>query len=170
AIAAALADLGVDEDALVGIGKLAALAAAPLLRSAGLIVDESRDALRLGQRPLHGHQLAAMMRRNAIGQTVGALVLIRLVRDHLDAADALCQKLLRNLRDADSSVELLPARHGDGVVVENFESDVRTGRHGRSDGKAAGVQIRAVAEILKDVLALRERRLADPVGALAAHL
>src|SRR5690606_10945373 len=96
AIAAALADLGVDEDALVGIGKLAALAAAPLLRIAGLIVDESRDAFRLGQRPLHGHQLAAMMRRNAIGQTVGALVLIRLVRDHLDAADALCQKLLRN--------------------------------------------------------------------------
>ena len=34
----------------------------------------------------------------------------------------------------------------------------------------AGMVVGAVAEILEDVLALRERRLADPLRALAAHL
>ena len=44
AIAAALADQLVDDDALVGIGKGAALAAAALLGGAGLVVDQHRDA------------------------------------------------------------------------------------------------------------------------------
>ena len=34
----------------------------------------------------------------------------------------------------------------------------------------AGMVVGAVAEILEDVLALGERRLADPLRALAAHL
>ncbi len=34
----------------------------------------------------------------------------------------------------------------------------------------AGVIVGAVAEILENVIALGERRFADPVGALAAHL
>ena len=44
AIAAAFADQLVDDDALVGIGKGAALAAAALLGGAGLVVDQHRDA------------------------------------------------------------------------------------------------------------------------------
>ena len=48
AIAAAFADELVDDDALVGIGKRAALAAAALFGRAGLVVDQHRDA---GHRP-----------------------------------------------------------------------------------------------------------------------
>ena len=39
-----------------------------------------------------------------------------------------------------------------------------------ADRQAARMQVGAVAEVLEHVPALRERRLADPVGALAAHL
>ena len=46
AVAAAFADEFVDEDALVGIGIFAALAPAPLLGRAGLIVDQHRGARR----------------------------------------------------------------------------------------------------------------------------
>ena len=49
AIAAALADQFVDDDALVGIGIGAALAAAALFGRAGLVVDQHRDALDLAQ-------------------------------------------------------------------------------------------------------------------------
>src|SRR5258708_12433795 len=49
AIAAALADGLVDEDALGRIGVLAALAAAALLGGAGLVVDQDRDAGHLTQ-------------------------------------------------------------------------------------------------------------------------
>jgi hypothetical protein len=39
-----------------------------------------------------------------------------------------------------------------------------------ADGEVAGMIVGAVAEILEHVVALTERRLTDPVGALAAHL
>ena len=39
-----------------------------------------------------------------------------------------------------------------------------------ADRQRAGVVVGAVAEILEDVRALGERRLADPLRALAAHL
>ncbi len=51
----------VDEDALVGIGERAALAAAALLGRAGLVVDEHGDALHLAQLALHGVEFAAVM-------------------------------------------------------------------------------------------------------------
>src|SRR6185312_11109635 len=53
AIAAALANTLIDEDALVRIRVKTALAAATLLRRAGLVVDQDREALDLAQAPLH---------------------------------------------------------------------------------------------------------------------
>ena len=41
--------------------------------------------------------------------------------------------------------------------------------HGGADGQRAGVEERAVAEVLDQVVALDERRHADPLGALVAH-
>ena len=63
----------------------------------------------------------------------------------------------------------LAAGHGDGVVVEDLVGDVDAGRAREAQRQHAGVVVGAVAEVLEDVLALRERRLADPLRALAAH-
>ena len=64
----------------------------------------------------------------------------------------------------------LPAGHGDGVVVEDLVGHVHAGRARRTNGEAAGVDVGAVTQVLEHVLGLGEGRLADPVGALAAHL
>ena len=53
AVAAALADQVVDDDALERIGEGAALAAAALLGGAGLVVDQDGDARHLAQLALH---------------------------------------------------------------------------------------------------------------------
>ena len=61
AIAAAFADQFVDEDALVGIGKGAALAAAALFGGAGLVVEQHRHALDVAQLALHEVEVVAVM-------------------------------------------------------------------------------------------------------------
>src|SRR3569833_438966 len=61
AIAAAFADELVDEGALGGVGIEPALAAAAILRGAGLIVDHDREAPDVAQLALHGVELAAVM-------------------------------------------------------------------------------------------------------------
>ena len=68
AIAAALADQFVDDDALVGIRKRAALAAAALFGRAGLVVEQHRDALDLAQLALDEVEVVAMMERRAGGK------------------------------------------------------------------------------------------------------
>ena len=98
-------------------------------------------------------------------------IFVRLVGDDDDAAwrprpppgAAICG-------DRQAAVERLAAGHRDRVVVEDLVGDVDAGRDRGADGEAAGVVVGAVAEVLEDVAAGRERRLADPVGALAAHL
>src|SRR6202020_2598396 len=60
AIAAALADRIVDEDALGRIGKFAALAAAALFRRTGLVVDQHREAGDVAQLALRGVEIIAM--------------------------------------------------------------------------------------------------------------
>ena len=67
AVAAAFADVGVDEDAAVGVGELAALAAAALLGGAGLDVDDRRDALRLLHLALDEVELGARAHGDAGG-------------------------------------------------------------------------------------------------------
>ncbi len=74
------------------------------------------------------------------------------------------------LRGGEAALVGLAAGHGDGVVVEDLVGDVDARREGGADRERAGVVVGAVAEVLEDVRALRERRLADPVGALAAHV
>ena len=65
---------------------------------------------------------------------------------------------------------LLAAGHRDDAVEQNLEGDVRLGRHRETYGERARMVIGAVAEILEHMGARRERRLADPVGALSAHV
>src|SRR6201985_13590 len=65
AIAAAFADEVVDENALGRIGIEPALAAAALLGSAGLVVDQNREALDLAQLLLQRVHVAAVMHGGA---------------------------------------------------------------------------------------------------------
>src|SRR5436309_2627275 len=65
AVAAAFADALVDEDALRRIGIEPALAAAALLRSTSLVVDQDGEALDLAQLLLHRVEFAAVMNGRA---------------------------------------------------------------------------------------------------------
>ena len=169
AVAAALAHGRVDEHALVGIGEQAALAAAALLGGAGLVVDQHGDARHLAQLLLQALQLAAVVDRHAL-RDGAERILVRLVGDDDDLLDALGQHLVDDHRHGHAAVERLAAGHGHGVVVEDLEGHVDAGRPRRADGQAAGVDVGAVAQVLEHVRRLGEGRLADPVGALAAHL
>ena len=88
AIAAAFADQFVDEDALVGIGKGAALAAAAFFGGAGLVVEQHRDAFDVAQLALDEIEFVAVMDGGA-GREFGlAGIFVRLVGDDGDALDA----------------------------------------------------------------------------------
>ncbi len=170
AIAAALADRLVDEDALAWVGELAALAPAALLGGAGLVVDEHADAWHLAQLALHRVELVAMENLDAHGEAGIGGIFLGLVGDDDDALDALGGDLAGDLRHAQMAVDGLAAGHGDGVVVEHLVGDVDAGRDRGADGQKAGMVIGAVAEIGEDVRRLGEGRLADPGHAFAAHL
>ena len=64
----------------------------------------------------------------------------------------------------------LAAGHGHRVIVEDLVGDVDVGCDTSPQRQDARVVVGAIAQILEHVIAHRERRLADPVGALAAHM
>src|SRR5690606_19044708 len=66
AVAAAFADQRVDEDALLRVFHLAALAPAPLFGRAGLVVDQHGNAGNLAHALLQGIQLIAMNELDAV--------------------------------------------------------------------------------------------------------
>ena len=170
AIAAAFADEFVDDDALVGIGERAALAAAALFGGAGLVVEQHRNALDLAQLALDEIEIVAVMERCAGGELRAVAIFAGLVGDDGDALDALGPNLAGDHVDGEVAFMRLAAGHGDGVVVEDLVGDVGVGREREAHRQNAGMIVGAVAEILEDVVALGERRLADPLRALAAHL
>ncbi len=170
AVAATLAHRRVDEGALGRVFQLAALASTTFLGGTGLIIDDHRDALEFSQLALHRIQFAAVVEAGDRREAIAGRVLVRLVADQGDALDALVEDLPAELIDAQLAVDGLAARHGHGIVVENLVGHVHAGRDGRTHGQAAGVEIGAVAQILEHVRGVGERRLADPVDALAAHL
>src|SRR6185503_11234467 len=166
AVAAALADELVDDDALVGIGELAALAAAALLGRAGLVVDQYREAGHVGEAGLHRHQVVAMVDRDAGRKARIARIFPRLVGDDDDLLGTFRRHLARDDRNRQPTVIALAAGHRDRVVEQDLVGDVDAGGGRGADRQIAGVIIGAVAEVLEHVLALGERRLADPVRAL----
>ena len=170
AVAAALAHGRIDEHALVGIGEQAALAPAPLLGRAGLVVEQ------------HGHARApraapsarlCRSRRWWTGMPCGMKPAGYLWGSSVTTttfSTPSASTWLDDHRHGHAAVERLAAGHGDRVVVEDLEGHVDAGRPRRADGQAARVDVGAVAQVLEHVRGLGERRLADPVGALAAHL
>ena len=170
AVAAALAHHLVDHHPARRVGHLAALAPAALLGGAGLVVDQDRGALDLAQLALDEVELVPMVDRDAGGEARVQRVLRRLVGDHDHPAGALGRDLAGDLRHREWPIDALAAGHRDRVVVEDLEGDVDAGRDRRPDREQARVVVGAVADVLEDVAAPGERRLADPVGAFAAHL
>ena len=170
AIAAAFADEIVDHHALVGIGESAALAAAAFLGGAGLVIDEDAHAGHGGELALQRVEFVAVMHSQS-ARPIGALgVFPRRVGGNDHAAGAFGSDLARDLIDGEAAVIGLAAGHRHRVVEENFVGHLHPGGDRRADGHIAGVVVGAVAQILEYVVACGERRLADPVGALAAHL
>src|SRR5262249_33698127 len=115
AIAAALADQVIDEDALGRIGIDAALAPPPLFGRAGLVVDQDRKPFDLAQFPLHLVHLAAVMDGRSLREIAARRVLAGIVGDDGQALGALGPDLMRNLRDVKTAFGGLAAGHGDGV-------------------------------------------------------
>ena len=170
AVAASLANEFVDDDARIGIVHQSALAQATLFRGAGLVVDEDGDAIGLRQFALHLVDDVAVINRQARRPGDRRRIFARLVRDERDLLDALGRDLTRDRFDRELALMLLAAGHGDDAVEENLEGDVGVGRDREANGERTGVVVGAVAEVLEHMLARRERRLADPVRALAAHM
>ena len=111
----------------------------------------------------HGH---------ALGQC-HARVLFGLVSHHHGFDSALGAHRLRDLRyrmTLGPLAHLLPARHGHGVVVQNFVGDVHAGGNALAHGQHAAVKVSAVTQVGKNVRVRGEGLLADPGHALAAHL
>src|SRR5215471_7852577 len=170
AIAAALADELVDDHAPVGIGKLSALAAPPLLGRAGLVIDQHGAPRDLRKLPLHRVEIVAVMNREALGPFGGGRIFVRLVGDDDDALGALRGNLTGDLRHVEATVVLLAARHRHRVIEQDLVRDVDARCDRAADRHVARVVVGAVADVLKHVRPGRERRLADPVRALSAHL
>ncbi len=169
AIAAALADIGVDEDAAIGVGKLAALSAPPFLRRAGLDEDDRRHALDVTKPLLNLRQRIPLVPLKSFRKDTAIDFLLR-VKDKRDVLHPHCLQLARDLVGREIAVVVLPPGHRDGVVVEDLVGDVHARRDRRADRHQARMVVGAVAEVLEDMPGCRERRLADPVGAFAAHM
>src|SRR5262249_20205719 len=161
-VAAALTDHLVDEHALLRIGHEPALAPPPLLRRAGLVVDQHREAGRLAQFPLHGVDLVAMADRHAFGKTGVLRVFARLVGHDHDALCALGRDLSRDLGDAELALDWLAAGHCDRVVVEDLVGDVHARRRGRADRQQGAGRVGRVARTLEGVPLARHAARADP--------
>src|SRR5262249_55678521 len=123
AVAAALADEIVDEDALGRIGIESALAAAALLGGAGLVVDQDGEALDLAKLLLQRVHLAAVMHGRA-GREIIRRILAGIVGDDHEALAAFGPDLMRDLRHREAAFGGLAAGHRDPLVVEGLVGDV----------------------------------------------
>ncbi len=101
---------------------------------------------------------------------VARRVLPGLVGDDDDLRHALGGDLARDVLRTERAVERLAAGHRDRVVVEDLVGDVDARGDRGADREQPRVVVGAVAQVREDVLLARERRLADPRHAFAAHV
>ena len=169
AVAAALAHALVDPHALRRRRQLAPLAQAALLGRAAVGVDQDRDpvdAFELDQRVL---ELGAIAHRDAWRQR-RAVKRSDVLGGDDHPLDALGLQPVGQLGNAHPAGRRLPTGHRDRVVVQQPERDLAAGGDGGSDRQRARVMERAVAHVLDVVTVGGERRHAEPLRALAAHL
>src|SRR5262249_34542717 len=124
----------------------------------------------LGQLPLHGVEFVAVVDGQTLRPIGSARVLPRLIGDDDDALCAFGRNLTRDLLYREPAVVALAAGHRDRIVEQDLVGNVDARRDPGTDRPVAGVVVGAVADVLEPMPAPGERRLADPVRALAAHL
>ena len=90
--------------------------------------------------------------------------------DDQDAPHSLRFQFPGQGRNRKQAIGRLPAGHGHGRVVQDFERQVDASRHGLTDRQSAGMRQRAIADVLKDVFDLAEGRHPHPMSAFATHL
>src|SRR5205814_209030 len=109
AVAAALADQLVDDDAFLGVRECAAFAAAALLGGAGLVVNQHGTAGDFRQFLLHRLQIVAMVEGDALRPFDAGRIFLRLVADDDDALGAFGRDLRGDLRHAEIALVGLAA-------------------------------------------------------------
>ena len=171
AVAAALADAGVDVQPARRRRQFALAAPAALLGGAGLLVDQHRHAFRGAQLALHRVERVAVVEGGAGRKALAlAVVLADVVAEQRDAHHALGLDLAGDAVRAGHAVDRLAAGHRHRVVEQDLVGQRRFRRHRLADREVAGVVVGAVAEVLEDMRLAGEHRVRDPVDALAAHL
>ena len=168
AIAAAFANVLVDEDTLVGVREQPALAAAALLGGAGLDIDDGADALVLAVGLLHIRHLGALVDFDTL--EAAEVHVFLLVIDHGEVLHAHRLQLFDDAVGVKVAFVVLTAGHRNRIVIEDLVGDVCPSRYGGPNGQHTGMVIGAVAKVLEHMLCIGERRLADPVRTLAAHM
>ena len=148
--------------------RLAAAALAALLGRALLVVHQHGHALDRRQLPLHVEQIVPVPDVGPAAELAAQPG--RVVGGDDDLADALGRQQGQQPVDRQLAHRLLAAGHRHRRVAQQLEGDVHPGRDRRPDRQAAGVGEGAVADVLHEVLLRDERRQADPLRALAAHL
>ena len=169
AIAAAFADVGVDEHAPVGVGELPTLAPTAFLGGAGLHIKNDRHALDLAELFLNFHQLVAGREIRPRRKARKVHRFLRVIH-HRQPCDAHRMHLGGDAIGIKAAVIALPPGHRHGVVVQDLVGHRGARRHCRADRHQTRVVVGAVAEVLKHMRPCREWCLADPVRALAPHL
>ncbi len=171
AVAASFTDPFVDHDAEVGLGELAAAAGPAILGGARLVVDQGGHATHRGESLLRLDQPRAIPDFDAVGERaeVGIAVGPDVVGRHDHFGDTFEEQLLDHARHVELTLGVLPAGHRHGAVVEQLERHVDAGGDGGAHGQRAGVEVRAVTEVLDDVLTVDERRHPDPLRTFVAH-
>ena len=167
-VPAALAHPLVDQHSLGWRGLLAALALTALLGRALLVVDEDRDAGNGREVLLYRQQLIPAPH---LGRPAGLPPdRLRVVAGDDDARDPLAAQLADKVGQREFADRPLPAGHRHRRVPQQLERDVHPGRDCGAHHQAARVREGPVAYVLDEVRLRHERRHAQPLCPLAAHL
>ena len=174
AIAAAFADIGMDEHPLIDIGDLAALAQTATFGGAGLIVNNRGHTGDSAHHLLHLVQGIALMERHA-GWEIRRVVPRGIIGHHRDFLHPFGMKLCGDVRRRDAAIEGfafngLAAGHRNRTVEQHLVGDVYARGDTGPDRQQPRVEIGAIAEVLEDVIHLHKRRLPDPRRTFAAHV
>ena len=169
AVAAALAHALVDDDAVGGRRRLAALARAAQLRRALLVVDQHGHTLDGRQFGLRRGQIAALAQLGTLSQA-DALVAPGVLGGHDDPPDTLQLEQAGQLGHRHPTLQILAPGHRHGAVGEQLVGHVGARGHRGADGQGAGVEEGPVAHVLCEVVDIGEGRHADPLGTLSSHL
>ena len=132
AIAAALAHLRMDEGADGRVGPFAALAQAPPLGRAWLVVEDDRDAFEFAEFALRFVHGVAMAKADALRQR-HAGVALGLVGDQRHLLHPFGGELAKDLDRRHAALDRLSAGHRDEAVEEDLVGDRHVGRDRLTD-------------------------------------